>query len=258
MAATLLPATDRHNHGRAHLGHAVNYWLGRAGLTTRQLSRIADWGMDERGWLADSKIAELRRNRFGRPLSTSYCDALGAANQAIWRWQAKGEEAAVASLGLPDVYQVKREWLSQACWLKHPDYPEEPLTPADWFEIATGHMELDYVKSPVLAPNEGVQITDELCHLLLSLVPEDLPQRDKLRTVLKAYPVSDVERRERLGACLLGSASYSSEDFEAELYSLAQLVRHLRGVSARDYGPVELYAELTEHRRQAGGAAADD
>lgn len=254
----LLPATDRHNHGRAHLGHAINYWLGRSNLTTRQLSRIADWGMDERGWLADSKIAELRRNRFSRPLSTSYCDALGAANQAIWLWQVRGEDATIAKLGLPETYKVKRDWLAAAHWLPHPEYENEALTPADWFEIAAGHLELDYVQSPVLAPNEGPQISEELCQLLLRLVPPDLPTRDKLRTVLKAYPVSDTDRRERLGQVLMGISTYSAEDFEAELYSLSQIVRHLRGLSARDYGPCELYAELTLNRKQSGGNADDD
>ena len=255
----LLPATDRHNHGRAHLGHACNYWLGRSQLTTRQLSRIADWGMDEKGWLADSKIAELRRNGFLRPLSTSYCDALGAANQAIWRWQVQGPDATIAKLGLPETYRVQREWLNGAHWLAHPDYPDEPLGPADWFEIATGHLELDYVQSPVLAPNEGPMITEELCQLLLSLVPPDMATRDRLRAILKVYPVADTDRRERLGNALQGVSTYSSEDFEAELFAFGQIVRHLRGgVSARDYGPCELYSELTQNRRQRGGNTGVD
>lgn len=213
--------------------------------------------MDERGWLADSKIAELRRNRFSRPLSTSYCDALGAANQAIWLWQVKGQDQAIAKLGLPETYKVRRDWLDGAHWLAHPEYADEALTPADWFEIAAGHLDLDYVQSPVLAPNEGPQISEELCQLLLSLVP-DLATRDRLRTVMRAYPVSDTNRRERLGSVLMGITSYSSEDFEAELYALSQIVRHLRGLTARDYGPVELYSELTLNRTQSGGSGGDD
>jgi hypothetical protein len=254
---SLLPATDRHNRGRAHLGHALNYWLGRSGLTTRQLARVADWGMEETGWLQDAKIAELRRNRFSRPLSTSYCDAMGAANEALHCWQVKGQDAAVDRYGLPANFNVKDDWLDTAHWLAHPEYRDDPLGPADWFEIATGRLQLDYVQSPVLAPGEGQQITEELCQLLFGLVP-DLSSRDQLRKLLKCYPTADQSRRDLLVSVLNGAATYSSEQFEAELYALSQMVRHLRGFMARDYGPVELYAELTRDRRQSGGGNADD
>ena len=82
MDRPILPATERHNRGRAHLGHVLNYWLSKSNLTTRQLSRIADWGLDERGWLHDAKISHIRRNAFIRALPMRYLDAMGAANQA--------------------------------------------------------------------------------------------------------------------------------------------------------------------------------
>lgn len=253
----LLPATDRHNHGRAHLAHALNHWLSRGSLSNRQLARIADWGMEERGWLADTRVTDLRRNKFAKSLVTGYCDALGVANQAIWRWQTQGADAALAALGPPEAYRVKTEWLNGATWLAHPEYPAEPLGPADWFEIASGYLHLDYVASPVLAPREGPMITEEFCDLVMGLMPE-LSTRDRLRKILKAYPVSDVDRREKLASALQGISTYSSEEFQDELFSLSRIVIALRGLSSRDYGPVELYAELTEHRRQTGGSRDDD
>lgn len=257
MSRPILPATDRHNRGRAHLGHVVNYWLAKSSLTTRQLSRIADWALDESGWLHDAKLSQIRRNAFIRALPMRYLDALGAANEAIWRWQCRGEQAAIAKLGPPEKDKVEPEWLNTAIWLPHPEYPSEPLSPADWFDLATGHLELPCVASPILAPNEGPKLTEELVQLLLGLVDGESP-RDQIRHLVRLYPsTTDRERRDRFASVLVGAASYDSSEIERELYGLASIVAGLRGLSATDYGPAELYAELTQARRQSGGAAGD-
>lgn len=253
----ILPATDRHNHGRAHLGHVLNYWLSKSNLTTRQLSRIADWGLDERGWLHDAKISQIRRNAFIRALPMRYLDAMGSANQAIWTWQCRGEQEALAKYGPPSKDRIKTEWLDRAIWLPHPDYPSEPLGPADWFDVATGYLELPQVASPVLAPAEGPQLTDELCKLLSNLVATE-SYRDQVRHLVRLYPIADKERRDRFASVLIGATTYESAEMEAELYAMSEVVRSLRGLTAKDYGPAELYAELTRDRRQSGGAADDD
>lgn len=257
MGAPILPATERHNRGRAHFGHVVNFWLAKSGLTTRQLSRIADWGLDERGWLHDAKISQIRRNAFVRALPMRYSDACGAANQAIWTWQCRGQDEALAKYGPPEKDRVRPEWLDQAAWIAHPDYPSEPLGPADWFEVATGYLELDCVASPPLAPQEGPQLADEACKLLLSLVATE-SQRDQVRHLVRLYPVPDKERRDRFAAVLIGATVWDSSEMEHELYPLSQVVRALRGLSGKDYGPTELYAELTRDRKQGGGAADGD
>lgn len=251
-----MPATERHQRGTAHLAHVVNYWLLRSGLSARQLSRIADWGLDERGWLHDAKIAHIRRNAFGRGLPTRYLDALGAANQAIWTWQCRGEDEALARYGPPTKDRVETEWLNAAIWIPHPDYPSEPLGPADWFDVATGYLEIPQVRKPLLAPTEGPQLTDELCRLLFDLVANE-SQRDQVRHLVRLYPATDRERRDRFAAVLIGAASYDSDEISRELYLMAEIVRNLRGLSGADYGPAELYAELTRDRKQRGGPAGE-
>jgi hypothetical protein len=253
----ITPATDRHNRGRAHFGHILSWWMAKSGLTGRQLSRIADWGLDEKNWLHDSKISQLRRNAYIRALPMRYLDACGAANQAIWLWQCRGESAAVSKLGPPEKDRVNPKWLNQAIWIPHPDYPTEPLGPADWFEIATGYLDIPQVSSPVLAPSEGPRLTDELCRLLLSLVANE-SQRDQIRHLVRLYPSTDKERRDRFASVLIGAACYDSTDLEQELYAMASIIASLRGLTANDYGPAELYAELTADRRQIGGASNDD
>lgn len=257
MSRPILPATDRHNRGRAHLGHVVNYWLARSNLSTRQLSRIADWGLDERGWLHDAKLSQIRRNMFIRALPMRYLDALGAANEAIWLWQCRGEAAAVSKLGPPPKDRVDPEWLTSAIWLPHPEFPTEPLSPADWFDLACGHLELPCVSSPILSPNEGPLITAEIRALLLSLVATE-SSRDQVRHLLRVYPVTDQERKDRLTSVLIGAVSYSKEQAEQELYALAEVVRALRGLTSLQYGPAELYSELSQDRRQVGGGPGDD
>ena len=110
--------------------------------------------------------------------------------------------------------------------------------------------------SPILAPNEGPKLTEELVQLLLGLVDGESP-RDQIRHLVRLYPPTDRERRDRFASVLVGSASYDSSEVERELYGLASIVAGLRGLSATDYGPAELYAELTQARRQSGGAAGD-
>lgn len=256
MARPVMPATERHNRGRSHLGHVLNWWLSRSNLTTRQLSRIADWGLDERGWLHDAKISQIRRNAFIRALPMRYLDALGAANQAIWMWQCRGEQEALAKYGPPAKDRVKPEWLNAAVWIPHPDYPSEPMGPADWFDVATGYMELPQVANPVLAPNEGTQLTDELCKLLLSLVSAESP-RDQIRHLVRLYPAPEKERRDRFASVLIGATTYDSAEMEQELYAMSTIVASLRGLSPKDYGPAELYAELSRDRKQSGGAVDD-
>lgn len=252
-----LPAVDRHQRGKAHLASVLNHWIMRSGLTTRQLSRIADWGLDHSGWLSDGKISHLRRNAFGREIPTRYLDACGCANEAIWLWQTQGEHAAISRLGPLTKNRVRAEWLDRAIWLAHPDYPTEPLRPADWFDIATGYLNLPCVTSPILAPNEGPQLTDELCRLLLGLVSTESP-RDQVRHLVRLYPIADRERRDRFASVLIGATSYDSAEIEAELCGLAGVVAGLRGLTASDYGPIELYEELSRDRRQSGGGATDD
>lgn len=257
MDRPILPATERHNRGKAHIGHVVNYWLAKSNLTARQMGRIADWGLDERGWLHDSKLSQIRRNAFTRALPMRYLDALGCANEAIWLWQCKGEQAAIAKLGPPEKDRVKAAWLTQAIWLPHPEYPTEPLSPTDWFDIATGHLELPCVASPVLSPSEGPQLTDELCRLLLSLVASE-SQRDQIRHLVRLYSVPEKERRDRFASVLIGATTYDSDEMEQELYAMSAIVASLRDLSAKDYGPAELYSELTRDRKQSGGAGGDD
>lgn len=251
------PATERHQRGTAHLAHVVNYWLLRGDLTARQLSRIADWGLDERGWLHDAKVAHLRRNAFGRGIPPRYLDALGAANQAIWTWQCRGEDEAMAKYGPPSKDRIEPEWLNRAIWIPHPDFPSEPLGPADWFDVSTGYLEIPQVQKPLLAPTEGPQLTDELCRLLFNLVAGE-SQRDQVRHLVRLYPATDRERRDRFAAVLIGASSYDSDEISRELYLMAEIVRGLRGLTGAEYGPAELYAELTRDRRQRGGLVGGD
>lgn len=251
------PATDRHNHGRAHLSHVLNWWMAQSDLSARQLSRIADWGLDERGWLHETKISYLRRNQFKERIPIRYLDAMGCANQAIWTWQCRSPHDAIAKYGPPSKDKVRPEWLNRAIWIPHPDYPSEALGPADFYDVAAGWMDIPDVARPILSPREGPQLTAELCQLLLSLVPGKSP-KDQLRDLARLYPATDRERRDRFVAVLVGAGSYDRDEIEHELPVLAGIVAGLRGLTTTEYGPVELYEELTRDRAQTGGASDDD
>ena len=139
------------------------------------------------------------------------------------------------------------KWLDRAMWLPHPERPREPLGPADWFGVAAGYLELPCgIACP--APQKGPMLTDELCPRLFTLVANE-SLRDQIRHMVRCYPASDRERRDRFAASLLGTTRDDSGQIEAELYDLSEIVRVLRGLNARDFGPAELYAELSSDRR---------
>lgn len=242
------PVTLRHEQGRSHLASLLNHWLRNGELSHEQLSRIADWGLGEAGWLSPSQISHLRNRNMARGANAKNIEGLTGANHAIWLWQSAGPEQAIKALGPHSTWQVDAEWLDRAIWLPEPGSTTEPLSYGDFAEVNAGRLKLSYLDGQSLSPGEATDISQRLSDLLNSLAAGGTPAEGFAR-ILDAYPLEDQARRERLRDLLLGSI-WSREELEAELYALAVTVATLRGKELSSYGPAELHAELSAHRRR--------
>ena len=248
-------ASRRHVQGRQHLSAVLNFWLSRSGLSHEQLGSIADWAMSEKGWLSSPQISHLRNGSVVKPSHKSL-DALGGANEAIWRWQNNGLQECQKHYGPHSAYRIQDEWLSDAIWLHHPENTNKAINYADFCCLQAGYLVLPYLGEVNLSPSEAKPLSQALADLFDRLAQERLAEGQSMRhaldAVLAAYPsTASRDRREHLRSVIMGSADYSRPELEKELSCLAETVRALRGLSEGEYGPAELHAELSASRRRA-------
>ena len=247
-------ASRRHVQGRQHLSAVVNFWLAKANLSHEQLGSIADWAMSEKGWLSSPQISHLRNGSVVKP-SHKNLDALGGANEAIWRWQQRGPEECMRRYGPHSAYRIQEAWLSNAVWLHHPEQTDKALNFADFCDLTACYLVLPYLGEVNLSPSEARSLSQALADLFDRLAQEQMGEgqtmRQALDAVLSAYPSSATrDRRDHLRDVILGTADYSKAELEKELFFLAETVRSLRGLPEGEYGPAELHAELTASRRR--------
>jgi hypothetical protein len=141
---------------------------------------------------------------------------------------------------------VQEDWLDDAIWLQHPDHPDEPLNYGDLAEVLAGYLELPYLSTALLSPGDARRMSDALSHLLEALIADQgWGPREAVKRLLAAYPIADQARQQRMAAFVVGQASLSREELEAELHALAEMIRVVRVLKPGTYGPAELRRELS-------------
>lgn len=249
MAPRIRPASERHEQGRSHLASLMNYWLRQSQLSHEQLGALADWGLGESGWLIPSQISHIKGRRLTRGLPAKACDAMAAANRAIWLWHEQKPEAAIQELGPHSSWNVTEEHLEGAIWLPSEERQGRPLDFCDFARLSAGWLRLSYLGTMALSDNEAVDLSMRLSELLNTLVGGTTPAA-ALQRILEAYPITDDQARAEGVRDLLLGGHWSRERLEAELYAMAVTVATLRGVPLSSYGPIELHAELARNRRR--------
>lgn len=243
------PASERHEQGRSHLASLLNYWLRQSGFSHEQLGSLADWGLGESGWLIPSQISHIKGRRLTRGLPAKACDAMAAANRAIWLWHEQKPEAAIKELGPHSSWGVTEETLEQAVWLPSEEKQGQPLDFCDFARLSAGWLRLSYLGTMALSDNEAADLSQRLSALLNALVEGTTPAA-AMQRILDAYPITDDQTRAEGVRDLLLGGHWSRAHLEAELYAMAVTVATLRGVPLSSYGPIELHAELARDRRR--------
>ena len=239
----MLPSR-RQEQGIVHLADTLNWWLAKAELSAEQLSRISSWALGERSRLMPSNISNLRNAKANRP-NLFIAEALAATNEAIWRWQVKGEQDCLAYYGPLSTWGARPEWMNAAVWLHHPEDASDPLCFADFCELFAGMLTLPYV---------GVSLspTENLSPAIAALFKAETEQAGPMaETMIRlAYPVQDPDRIGLLLDVIAGKRDYGREELEDELTALALTIGKLRGLPEGSLSPEGLRSELSSGRKR--------
>jgi hypothetical protein len=239
------PASERIANGIKAMGATLNYWLGRSSLSHDQMAAIAAWAIGEAGLVENTTLSRARNGKLPYGMSIRALLALGAANEAIWRWQVQGADAAINRFGPFQAWGVREGNVNGAIWLHHPDHPDEPLTFADLCELQAGLLELPYLPGHVLSPTSARERSDRLSELLNQVIADaGLKPRDGLVALTAAYPVADTRRQNRLMDLVIGKTALGPGEMERELLAIAEAIRVMRRLPPGSYGASELHAEL--------------
>lgn len=236
----------RRERGRVAFAHLLDLWLKRCGCSHQQMGALCDWASSGHRQFDFNKLSKLRNGNQGASLVQ--LDALGAANEAIWRWQ-HDPDAAVALLGPFEGYGVEQQTLVDAIWLPLHDTPDEPLRPADLFEILLGLQPPPFALSAVVRPSQATELSRALAELLNELIQGlGLGPMQARAAILRAYPGDNGDAIWELAS---QGAVMTADELEAELLPCSALVASLRGVPPQVYGPRQLHQELSGRGRKA-------
>jgi hypothetical protein len=228
---------------------ALSWWVTRSHLTTRQMATIAAYGLGERGALEHSIISRITNRKIGPSIKSLI--GMEAANNAIWLWQTKGQDATWAKLGPHPAWKIQPHWLDGAIWLPVPDESDHPLDLGDFVDVWVGRLELPYLGNRLLMPNDHRRTAEHLPALLdATIVAAGLSPMAGVRGLLAAYPAADEARRERFRGVILGEQQLTRDELQEELLAIAEAVRTLRELPIGSYGPAELLAELLAMAQQ--------
>jgi hypothetical protein len=236
--------SHRHEKGRLHLAAVLNWWMGRNEFSHSDLSNIADWALDEPGWLISSQISHIR-NANVRNAGFRNLEALGDANRAIWSWNVEGREMCWKRFG-PPRYNVSEDVLNAATWLHHPENENRPLDFASFCEISVGRLVLDYVRSVSYSPLEAKDINFKLSRFCdAAVAATGLGMREGFERVLSFYPGHREKARVRkLREVILGQEHYTPKELETESRDLAGLVAAVKGLPKGSIAPEDLRFHL--------------
>lgn len=234
----------RQEQGIVHMADCLNWWLGKSDWSAERMSAVSSWALGERSRLMPSNISNLRNAKASRP-NLFIAEALSACNEAIWRWQVKGEQDCLAYYGPLSTWGARPEWMATAVWLHHPEDESDPLVFADFCELFAGLLTLPYV-GVALSPTEN--LSPAIAALFRAQTEQAGPMAETM--IRLAYPVQDPDRVALLLDVIAGKRDYSREELEDELASLALTLGKLRGLPEGSLGPEDLRTELSSGRRR--------
>jgi hypothetical protein len=239
----------RHALGRAHFGEVLGWWFARGSLSHSRLLTICEWVSGEEGLIGSSQISHLRNAAIRNPnwlLFEGICNI----NLGIHKWQTDGPKACYQAWGPLGKGPSGEAGMEEAIWLPMPD-ADVPLQFHDWCDLFTGRITLPYVDEVIVSSSDGARLNEELAKLLEEVIEgQGLGFRRGMAELLRAYPVEDESRRQRLRGVILGEATMLGDEIQQELASIAAAIEIIRELEPGSYGPQQLWRELTSNRKR--------
>jgi hypothetical protein len=239
----------RHALGRAHFGEVLGWWFARGSLSHSRLLQICEWVSGEAGLIGSSQISHLRNAAIRNPnwlLIEGVCNV----NLGIHKWQIEGPKSCFKAYGPFGKGIDGESALNEAIWLPMPN-ADVPLQFHDWCNLFTGRLMLSYVDEVIVSPSDSSRLNEELAKLLEEVIEgQGLGFRRGMAELLRAYPVTDDTRRQRLRSLILGESTMLGDEIQQELASIAAAIEIIRELEPGSYGPQQLWRELTSNRKR--------
>ncbi|MEB3168499.1 MAG: hypothetical protein VKK97_07170 [Synechococcaceae cyanobacterium] len=239
---------DRLAAGRVAFAHLIRVWHERNGWSHRVLPALAE-ALDA-GRVHNSQLSMLRNGKLVSPGPEVFL-ALGSIN--LWladqvpggRLEADSAAAALLALAeLPDLVEA----LQQSAL---------PIGDANGTVLGPGALLEVFVGMALPPPAFDLRIENSeapsLSAALALLLTAGRPWRLCREQLMRAYPVSRPQRRERFAEVMAGQRDYGAAELEAELPDLRRTLMALSGASD-DSLPPDRFLELLRQRARALGA----
>lgn len=231
-----------HELGREHFASLIVYWLQKSNLSLRNFCLIANWAVRE-NWLSSGILSHITSGR-DRKVSMRCIHAFSVVNELFWLWSLEDKNAARDRFGNPEDASISKFMLDNAIWLPRPSREFLPMEIGDFAEVLCGKIELSYI-GVHLSPKEGTYMSEEIREILKKATAE-MSNEEAIKKLTTLYPVKEERRKSIIKKLMLDSFELSTEEMEAELPWLAQVVGNMRGL--RDYSAAELRADLLTRR----------
>ena len=238
--------------GRVAFAHLIRVWHERNGWSHRVLPALAE-ALDA-GRVHNSQLSMLRNGKLVSPGPEVFL-ALGSINlwlaeQAPGGRLEPGSDAA-AQLARAEVPELV-EALQQSA-LPVGDAQGTVLGPGALLEVFVG------MALPPAAFDLRIEASEaaDLSAALALLLTAGRPWRLCREQLMRAYPVSRPQRRERFAEVMAGQRDYAAAELETELPDLRRTLAALSGADEDSLAP-ERFLELLRHRARALGTPSPE
>ncbi|MFN6132336.1 MAG: hypothetical protein ACK46L_05440 [Synechococcaceae cyanobacterium] len=235
---------DRLAAGRVAFAHLIRVWHERNGWSHRVLPALAE-ALDA-GRVHNSQLSMLRNGKLVSPGPEVFL-ALGSIN--LWlaehapsgRLEAGSQAAAeLDAAAVPELVEALRQ-------------SALPIGDATGTVLGPGALLEVFVGMTLPPPAFDLRIEEaeaaDLSAALALLLTAGRPWRLCREHLMRAYPVSRPQRRERFAEVMAGQRDYGAAELEAELQDLRLTLASLSG-SGEDALPPERFLKLLRQRAQ--------
>ncbi len=204
---------DKLSSGRRAMAHLIHIWHERNAWSHKVLPLLSD--LLDLGRVHNSQISNLRNGKLSSPGPEVFL-ALAQINMILDQGVDLIRDQLEASQ--PELWKI----------LKESSYPlkndhGDPLSAGELFEIFVGLKPLpssfDWFIEDEEAPKLSEALSDHFC--------QNRPWRQCKASILNAYSVTKISRRDRFSEVIAGLKDYSAEELDGELLDLYETSRKL-------------------------------
>jgi len=204
---------DRLLNGRRAMAHLIHVWHERNGWSHKILPALVD--LLELGRVHSSQISNLRNGKLASPGPEVFL-AIAQANFILF----KGLDPVKKCLEQehPELLKILINSSKPLC-----DDQGNPLGAGELFEIFLGLQPLPTCFDWFIEDEEAILLSAAISEILC----DGMTWRQCREKVMKAYPITKPQRRERFASVMAGVNDYTAEQLDGELLDLFVTYRAL-------------------------------